>query len=316
MLYTKDKYLSIHNNDKDISFKFITDHFFLELFSIFNIYFDKYSTLEQIPSEVATINTFQGLPDKVFLLNDKFIVILEFDSSGKKTDLSRFMLYAAQLSAKYSNLSGNKVFYPVKFFVAYPATVTVPPSVYTSEGDLLFSFTPILLGESLDSDAILAKESQNFAADPNYIPSQKDSILLTLSPLGGVKGDHEAFCRKVASLAGKLFNKPFQDKFLGLSASFLNKYLKLSELSSLLGLDGSEMQELADLFSNGRYSSLETLNDKLMTETAELKAAKEAAELRSKIEKMVFKLSRNTTNSAEIAQHTGLSIEEIEQILN
>jgi hypothetical protein len=51
----------------------------------------------------------------------------------------------------------------------------------------LFSVVPLSIGYLIDGDEILAKMSQNLASDPNYIPSDEDSIKLALAVFGQVK---------------------------------------------------------------------------------------------------------------------------------
>jgi hypothetical protein len=228
----------------------------------------------------------------------------------------------------------------------------------------LFSIETISLGAIIDSDEILAKVSQNLASNPNYLPRHKDLIKFLLSPLGRVIGDRETFCRKVARLAGFMFNKPGLDKNLGLSTALLIKFLDKNEIVSLTGLDVKQMNELYEFLSNGERSiNIAKINDLMAAneaaelktakleaakkaaeleaakkaaehraKVAELKAAKEAAELKAEKEaavrraeaaehratiiQIVLKMSRNNTNLSEIARITGLSVEDVEQILS
>jgi hypothetical protein len=97
--------LDIHSQEKDTTLKEIADIYPFSLLNILNLFPDKNTTYTQTASELATIQSYRGLPDKVFLSNDNKILVLEFDSSGKTTDLRRYLLYAAHLSAKFSTLS-------------------------------------------------------------------------------------------------------------------------------------------------------------------------------------------------------------------
>ncbi|MDR0548529.1 MAG: cell envelope integrity protein TolA [Deltaproteobacteria bacterium] len=276
----QDKQLKITNQNKDVLFKKLFDLFPYILLSIFKFGFGSNSKYVQVPSELATIESYQGLPDKVFLVDDCKILAIEFDSSGKQTDITRYMLYAANLSAKYTLISQSKVFYPVYFYVIYPANVKIPPCDYTTEGNLLFSFVPISIGDIIDGNEILAKMIQNLASDPNYIPSDEDSIKLVLAVFGKVKGKRKTFYRKVGRLAGSLYsNKPDQKDKLAVLAGALIKFFSITELGSLLGLGDSSMAEILDLLSEGKYSLYKKSYDE--SEAAIKAAERKAAEFKA-----------------------------------
>ncbi|MDR0548032.1 MAG: hypothetical protein LBI10_01245 [Deltaproteobacteria bacterium] len=148
-----------------------------------------------------------------------------------------------------------------------------------------------------------------------------------------------------------MFNIPGQENNLGLSIAFLSNFLETTEISSLTGLDVNKMNELYEFLSNGersrnmakiaelmaaneaaerRNEAAERRNEaaERRAEAAELFAEKEAAERKAlaaelkaaeqriKITQIVLKLSRIYTNSSDIALLTGLSVEEVEQILS
>jgi hypothetical protein len=272
----QDKAINVHTQNKDIIFKTLTDIFPYILLMLLKISFGPNTKFVQVPSELASVESYHGLPDKVFLADDCKIVVLEFDSSGDPTNLTRYMSYAARLSAKYTSMSQGKVFHPVYFYVIYPANVNIPPCDYTTEGNLLFSVKPVSIGKLFnddDSDEFLATMSQKLASDPNYIPSDEDFIHLVLSIFGRAKKNRKTFFRKVANLSNSLFYKPGQEIQLGVIAGALIKFFKANELSSLLGLGGSEMEELINLLSEGKFSFFKS-------KYVELNAAKDAAELK------------------------------------
>jgi hypothetical protein len=83
------------------------------------------------------------------------------------------------------------------------------------------------------------------------------------------------------------------------------------------------MIELADYISGGKLSAAEAEVEKAKAEAAEAKAeaaeakAKaEAADFRAKIERSVFKMKINNFDLPTISDVIGLSIDEIERILN
>jgi hypothetical protein len=90
-------------NIMDISLKFTVDNLNKVLFPLLNI--NNANNAIQLPSEIAKIEIFNKLPDKVFLIgegDDRYILNLEFDSSGKRIALARYLAYAFLLTLKYS----------------------------------------------------------------------------------------------------------------------------------------------------------------------------------------------------------------------
>jgi hypothetical protein len=125
--------------------------------------------------------------------------------------------------------------------------------------------------------------------------------------LGRVNGDRRDFCREIVSLGKSLFKEVSPKKALALIVGSTCSFLKLDEISRLLG--GEEtMIELADYISGGKISAAEA--------KAKAEAEKVKAEARVKFVKSVFKMKTNNFDLPIISSVIGLSIDEIEQILN
>jgi hypothetical protein len=75
----------------------LSDSYREPFFNLLNIIDSKNEVFTPMPSEIPAIVSFDCRPDKVYLLDNNVILDLEFDSSGKKKDLLRYMLYAAHL---------------------------------------------------------------------------------------------------------------------------------------------------------------------------------------------------------------------------
>ncbi|MDR1085940.1 MAG: hypothetical protein LBP22_14070 [Deltaproteobacteria bacterium] len=127
-----------------------------------------------------------------------------------------------------------------------------------------------------------------------------------------------------------LFKDVSQKNALALILGSTRSYLKLDEISCLLGGEAT-MIELADYITGGKYSAAEAKIEaaevraevaeaKAKAEIAEAKAEAETektkAEARVKLVKSVFKMKINNFDLPTISSVVGLSIDEIEQILN
>jgi hypothetical protein len=173
--------VSIHYQNKDLVLKDLADNHSNIFFKILNIGDNNFSFI-QTPSEIATIESFHNLPDKLYLLNNNVILDLEFDSSGKSKDLTRYMLYSALISYKFTVKSKYTIFYPVRTVIVYPGNVKLPPNIYTKTGSLLYSVEQISLNDVINGDEFLDQINREFAVNPNLVLSEEDVVKLTVIP--------------------------------------------------------------------------------------------------------------------------------------
>jgi hypothetical protein len=241
------------------------------------------------------------------------------------------MLYAAHSAYAHTVKCKSGAVYSVRTVAVYPDTVRIPARVFTDKGSLLYSIEQISLGSAINGSEMLAEISRTFASNPSLALSEDQVVKLILAPLGRVRGDRKEFCRKIVSLGRSLFKDVYPKKALALIVGSTCSFLKLDEISCLLG--GEEtMLELADYISGGKLSAAEAEIEKAKAEAAEAKtkaevaeakaevaeakAKAEAADFRAKLEKSVFKMKMNNFDLPTISDVIGLSIDEIERILN
>jgi hypothetical protein len=176
MLKNNNSKVKISYHAKDIVCKQLCDDYTEIFFDILNIN-SMNKDLISVSSEIAEIQSFKFQLDKVFIADRKIIIHIEFDSSGKSNNLTRYMIYAAHLSYKFSNLPGKNIYgdqatkkkiYPVRTIVIYPANVTIPSCVYTVEGSLLYTIEQISLADLINGVEILAELKKKKDLDPSF----------------------------------------------------------------------------------------------------------------------------------------------------
>jgi hypothetical protein len=283
----------------------LTDSHQDALFDILKIGVKKGSAA-QIPADIAKIESFYDMPDRLYLLENNVLLDIEFDSSNKPEDITRYMFYAALISSKYSAMSGHKIYYPVRTVVVYPGNVKLPTSIYTNTGSLRFTVEQISLNDVIDGEAFIADLKKRLDGDPKLVLPEDEVVKLVLASLGKVTGNRKEFAKNTVSLAQSLFKEDEQQRDLALVVASTHALLGRGTLSDLLG-GGKKMNELANYLSGGDYMKVKAENDKIRSE-------REAE--KTKVANIVLKMKLANFDLPTIRFYTGLSIEEIEQILN
>ncbi|MDR0355287.1 MAG: hypothetical protein LBJ64_06080 [Deltaproteobacteria bacterium] len=218
----------------DFLFKYLTDSYASQFFKVLQILPDG-AKFEPRPSEISTVEYGVVSLDRVFMLEGRTILHLEFDSSGIPRDLCRYMRYAALLSYSYFMASESEMPYSVRTVVIYPGGVKLPPRVYASEGSLIYEIEQISVDEHIDGDQILSEISRTVQANPKVKLTGEDVVKFALAPLGKVRGKKPEFGRQAVRLAKSLAPAPDNDKAIALVACAVSTFLDAGELNSLMG---------------------------------------------------------------------------------
>jgi competence CoiA-like predicted nuclease len=211
-----DNLINIARENKDILLKRVFKKNYTTVFGMLNILDDKNVKIEEIPTEIATIETVSLKLDTAFILNNELILDIEFDSTGHKRNLLKYLKYAIYMTDFYSAKNEYSFYFPVKTIIIYPGYVKLPPIVKTNIYDNLFSIEQISLGGRFDGETILAEIRQMFAANPNLVLSKELVIKLVLATLGQAKGDINNFADKVLELARSFLRGPENEDALAL----------------------------------------------------------------------------------------------------
>jgi hypothetical protein len=263
----KNNAVNIHHGNKNTKLKNLFETYRDAAFHILPILDNKNIKVKQLSSEIDT-DIFDGLfaeifdeidigsPDLVYMLgggDNRVILNIEFDAADQPDALTRFMLYAANLSLRETVKYGEKFNFPVRTIVIYPAGVKKPTNVFTSTGSLKFFVEQIFLENYIDGDAILAEIEQMFAKDPKLVLSAELVVKFVLAPFGRILGDKKLFCRRVMALAMSLFTGLEQLNDLALVTVSSSSILPKAELADFFKRRADMSVELANLLTDGEF---------------------------------------------------------------
>jgi hypothetical protein len=270
--------------------------------------------------------TMEHMLDKVFHCEDGSIMAMEFDSSGRKDSIVRYLKYAMAVSS-------DNDFRPVKVVVIYPADCPIPATDKIFRcGCGLFSIEQISLENLIDGENLI-KNMEAMVKD-NKNPCELDEIvvMLPLAILGQRRKNRFDYCLKALKLI-----RPFRDEPATVDSRVWSMMFMAvchdADVQSFLVilrednvLDNAEMKEFLDIATNGWFHATIEQNKELQ-QTVEAKiaelAAKDAemkAELAAKNAEMKAALdakdaelaAKDAEMNAELAAKTALTAKNAE----
>jgi hypothetical protein len=338
----------------DSMFKILVNEHRKEFLKILNINIPGDITSSYTNFEIKRLLTFTGYLDYCAIIDEKSVLCIEFDSTGEAKNIKRYLQHSTFASIVASEKCKSEINFPVRMIVVYPAKVTLPPSVYASEGNLLFSLEQISLSNAINSDDVFAEICKKYSNISKLDISDEDLLKLFLLPLGNIEESPKTFCEKVATFLGEILKKDPKRYDVFIAALGLLPQLTTDELAHFLGLEEETvLLEFADQISKGAISAAEAnvvaarveaaearaearveaaeARAEARAEVAEIKAAAAAeiavakaeadaavkvaeAKARCIIEKTALKMKFSNVDLVTISACTGLSIDEIEAI--
>jgi hypothetical protein len=267
--YTWDPEIGVSRLIKDILFKYFCNNFPEETGIILQR--PEAELGRSAPNDLGMILSFGFRVDWVKVLPNKTIVNYEFDSSGKFSDISRYMVYAALLSHMWYLKDGTP--HPVRTVVFYPAGVTPPNPVYTATESLLYSVIPVSLEDVVDGDALFAEIKAEIEASRNPFESRGGNMVkLPLATLGRVAGDRKEFCRDCMSLFKPVaYDSNAQEAlaFVGsISVPVLGKAAVREHIRKEYRMISSNVMEAIDRFCNAEIKQTKQFNEELKSQLA------------------------------------------------
>jgi hypothetical protein len=159
----------ISRKSNDIILKHVAQGLGNYLFARFNLPFAPITAV--LPSELPVLDVHDQATDVLLQLGDDSIADLEFQTTQRPADLTRFAAYNIETYRRHRQ--------PVHTVVFYGAGITSAPSVLAA-GSLTFRVTNIFVGRE-DGDAVLARLRDVAARGEGLTPLDRvDAILLPL----------------------------------------------------------------------------------------------------------------------------------------
>jgi hypothetical protein len=276
-----------HNN-QDFLMKYIVD-FYLKVF--LTILGMEDQGLQPIGNDFITLEPFETISDRVFCRPDGSTVIIEFDSTGRKDSLNRYLQYAmVQSLAHYKR---KECFLPVTIIVLYSSGVLIPELDPRFVGCDLFQWRLLSWADYVDGDNLLEGLRKTFSTGPNPLLDKENVVKLSLAVLGQEEKKRQQFFEDCLDLVKPYRNDP------AVKASNLLPMMSLAALHAmpwcqvaeeLQEFDVDELYEMMDVISRGEVSSRiarAELKAEAEAEVAVLKAKADAeiAVLKAKAEK-------------------------------
>jgi hypothetical protein len=165
--------------------------------------------LQETNTNLPTINIYQRTLDRMYKCDDGSILIIEFDSSGKKERIIDYIVYMVLAFHKFYHEDPDKNLHSIKLVILYSGNVkresvfdiTKYNNNFFSQDNGLFILKQLFITDFIDSDAIL-EEAVNFIKLNQKLWMNKELFTkLCLASYGKPKSDIKDFCEKIMALA-------------------------------------------------------------------------------------------------------------------
>jgi hypothetical protein len=188
--------IKIPHNNYDIVFKNVASVFKEGGLEALQIECNEIDIL--IDTEQPIIDIKENQMDMVFLLKDKTFLHLEFQTTNKKNDLSRFLIYDARLYETVRDSVNDEV--QIRTIVIYGPN-TGNPKKEINVGSFSYQVEHIYLYE-MDGDSVFNVLCKKIETGESL--SDSDKVRLILSPLMDTREKRETRALQTVDLASKL----------------------------------------------------------------------------------------------------------------
>lgn len=205
-------------NIEDAIMKSIMDVFKEDALKFFGI---KSKIIAAARTELKDIQINTSFMDYTFLLDDDSFLHFEFQTSNKKSDLSRFLAYDAVLHYKE-----NK---PVNTIVVYSSNIK-KAETSINVGSIKYSIRAFYMG-SINGDKKYEYLKQKIKNDK--ILSNEDLLLLVFLPIMDSAKDKNERIIESIKLAKEIKNKENQMNSLALLYAFAEKFVDICDMDKI-----------------------------------------------------------------------------------
>lgn len=205
-------------NIEDAIMKSIMDVFKEDALKFFGI---KSKIIAAARTELKDIQINTSFMDYTFLLDDNSFLHFEFQTSNKKSDLSRFLAYDAVLHYKE-----NK---PVNTIVVYSSNIK-KAETSINVGSIKYSIRAFYMG-SINGDKKYEYLKQKIKNDK--ILSNEDLLLLVFLPIMDSAKDKNERIIESIKLAKEIKNKENQMNSLALLYAFAEKFVDICDMDKI-----------------------------------------------------------------------------------
>ena len=279
--------MKIPRNSMDIISKHLVGALPQESLSVFGIH--DVNIVRALPTELDAVDIRQEFTDVVFELSDGRIFHMEFQTTKENT-LHRFLMYDAQLAAKFDRKIRTVVLYTREIRMA-PDTLDIGTAQYQVENVFLSQF---------DGDAVLARLEQHLS-EQHWTP--EDRILLAFALYMQFKSiPKETAFDRVLDITRKIEDKHEQDYIVALLLGLHVKRLSEPQLERL-----KEVLKMTDIVRDIIKEVEEETMRKGIEQGIQQGQRKQAVQTAKRM------LSKGFPDS-EIEELTGLSKQEIDHI--
>ncbi|PMC35745.1 hypothetical protein CJ195_18375 [Bacillus sp. UMB0899] len=261
--------IKIPHNNYDIVFKNITSVFKEGGLKALDIKSEEIDTL--IDTEQPIIDIQENQMDMVFRLIDKSFLHLEFQTTNKKTDLSRFLIYDARLYELVRDSVDDNV--KIRTVVIY-GPKTGNPKSNIEAGSFSYNVEHIYI-DKIDGDNVFNHLYQKVETDEPL--TDTDKVNLILSPLMGTKEKRENRALQSVELASKLKEDRgyIIGAIIGLTNTIVSKDIQQKMLEVFQMTDAFKQLE-EESFKNQRKKDINYLIDqKVPADDSETQAIKQ-----------------------------------------
>jgi hypothetical protein len=300
--------------NKDFVLSVLADQYTYPFFEYLGI-IDHKAEMTPLPTIILCLDHIRRTADKLYMLKDKSLLHIEFDSTGRKEHLPRYLLVAASIADKYNNIKiDRKTIYrrqKVRTVVVYTAGARLSPNGCVSQKNPSFEFQRISLPDFVDGDKILSELKKKHRSKRSSVLSQADAVKLALAPLGKIRGDKERrkeFCEEAVSFADSLPKVYENTNALCMVVCAASSFLDKQDIVDLCALDEEEyckkgsVDRVINMISGGRFFKCQAAINKAERTLAALKVKTEAEKAkREKAEKDLAAEKAKTKKTIEKA---------------